>query len=49
MLTLSRRDDINPHSRAYLNRLSDLFFVMSRVLARAHSSEVYWDPGRDRG
>lgn len=48
MLTLSRRDEVNPHSRAYLNRLSDLLFVFARVLARAHGSEVYWDPKRNR-
>jgi len=48
MLTLSRRDDVNVHSRVYLNRLSDLFFVLARVLARAHDSEVYWDPRRNR-
>lgn len=49
LLTLSRRDEVNEHSRAFLNRLSDLFFVVARVLARAHSSEVYWDPKRNRG
>jgi cob(I)alamin adenosyltransferase len=48
LVALSRRDDVNEYSRAYLNRLSDLFFVLARVLARAHSSEVYWDPKRDR-
>ena len=49
LIALSRRDEVNEHSRAYLNRLSDLFFVLARVLARAHSSEVYWDPKRNRG
>jgi cob(I)alamin adenosyltransferase len=39
---------VNEHSRIYLNRLSDLFFVLARVLARAHSSEVYWNPKRNR-
>lgn len=48
LLTLSRRDEVNVHSRTYLNRLSDLFFVVARALARAHSSEVYWDPKRNR-
>jgi cob(I)alamin adenosyltransferase len=48
LLTLSRRDEVNIHSRMYLNRLSDLFFVLARALARAHSSEVYWDPKRNR-
>jgi cob(I)alamin adenosyltransferase len=49
LFSLSRRDDVNPHSRAYLNRLSDLFFVLARSLARAHGNEVYWDPRRNRG
>ena len=49
LLTLSRRDDVNVHSRTYLNRLSDLFFVLARALARARGSEVYWDPKRNRG
>lgn len=49
MVALARRDQVNPHSQVYLNRLSDLFFVLARVLARAHSSEVYWDPKRNRG
>lgn len=49
LIALSRRDEVNIHSREYLNRLSDLFFVLARVLARAHGSEVYWDPQRNRG
>jgi cob(I)alamin adenosyltransferase len=49
LLALSRRDDVNVHSRTYLNRLSDLFFVLARTLARARGSEVYWNPKRNRG
>lgn len=49
LLTLSRRDEVNIHARIYLNRLSDLFFVIARALARAQGSEVYWDPTRTRG
>lgn len=48
MLTLSRRDDVNVQSRVYLNRLSDLLFVLARVLTRAHGSEVYWDSRRNQ-
>lgn len=37
----------NPLSLAYLNRLSDLLFVMARALARqAGGSEVLWDRKR---
>lgn len=49
LLTLSRRDEVNLQSRMYLNRLSDLFFVLARALARAQGNEVYWDPKRNRG
>lgn len=49
LLALARRDEVNVHTRAYINRLSDLFFVVARVLARTHSKEIYWDPNRARG
>ena len=36
-------DTVNPALLKYLNRLSDLLFVMARVLARANGGqEVYW-------
>jgi cob(I)alamin adenosyltransferase len=38
---------VNPESIKYLNRLSDLLFVMSRVLARRERGEVMWR--HDRG
>jgi cob(I)alamin adenosyltransferase len=38
----------NPEPARYLNRLSDLLFVMARVLARhENGTEVIWR--RDRG
>ncbi len=46
--TLSRSEPVGPEALRYLNRLSDLLFVLSRVLARrATGSEVMWR--RDRG
>lgn len=43
--TLAKNATINPHSLAYLNRLSDLLFVAARMLARyEHGSEVLWQP-----
>ncbi len=43
--TLSKSESINPHAVAYLNRLSDLLFVMARVLARfENGTEVLWQP-----
>ena len=45
--TLSGEQDIRPETGKYLNRLSDLLFVIARVLARAESGqEVLWDRSR---
>lgn len=48
VVSLQRREDLNPEVVRYLNRLSDLLFVIARLLVRAeHGSEVLWQPGRD--
>ncbi|MDJ0712051.1 MAG: cob(I)yrinic acid a,c-diamide adenosyltransferase [Woeseiaceae bacterium] len=48
VFTLSQTEDVRPEAIRYLNRLSDLLFVVARVLARAESGqEVLWN--RDRG
>ena len=40
---LARVEDVAPEVPQYLNRLSDLLFVIARVLARhEHGSEVLW-------
>ena len=50
MVSLTKVEDINAVSLRYLNRLSDLLFVIARVLARAHGgSEVLWVHGDKRG
>ena len=50
VIRLSRQEDLNPCSIRYLNRLSDLLFVVSRVLARAEGgTEVLWVHGDRRG
>ena len=49
MVRLSRDETINPVAGRYLNRLSDLLFVLARVLARQGTGEVYWQKGRNRG
>lgn len=42
---LARNEPVNPASLRYLNRLSDLLFVLARVLARLNGgSEVLWQP-----
>ena len=42
-ITLAKEENMNPAAMAYLNRLSDLLFVIARVLARVeHGKEVLW-------
>ena len=46
-VTLSRHDAVRPQAIRYLNRLSDLLFVLARVLARSSGhGEVLWDHDR---
>jgi cob(I)alamin adenosyltransferase len=41
--TLAAQEPVNPHALRYLNRLSDLLFVLARVLARQERGrEVLW-------
>jgi len=49
-VTLARHDAVRPQAVRYLNRLSDLLFVLARVLAR-HSGhgEVLWNHERRNG
>jgi cob(I)alamin adenosyltransferase len=41
-------DSLSPLPARYLNRLSDLLFILSRV-ANAGHGDVLWKPGGDRG
>jgi len=46
MTTLHREEALNPQLLRYLNRLSDLLFVVARVLTReALGHEILWQPG----
>ncbi len=46
-VALSRQEAVRPQAIRYLNRLSDLLFVLARVLARASGhGEVLWDHDR---
>ncbi len=48
-LTLARAETVNPAVLIYLNRLSDLLFVIARVLARVDGgTEVLWQSRRSR-
>jgi cob(I)alamin adenosyltransferase len=42
------REPINPQALAYLNRLSDHLFVMSRALNARAGGDVLWVPGASR-
>ena len=43
-VSLSREESVRPQAVHFLNRLSDLLFVLSRVLARSSGhGEVVWD------
>jgi cob(I)alamin adenosyltransferase len=47
VVTLSHHDAVRPEAIRYLNRLSDLLFVMARVLARGDGhGEVLWKSER---
>lgn len=46
-VTLARHDAVRPEAIRYLNRLSDLLFVLARVLARSSGhGEVLWNHDR---
>ncbi len=48
--TLAASEQVNAEVPRYLNRLSDLLFVIARVLARhEHGSEVLWRHDRGSG
>jgi cob(I)alamin adenosyltransferase len=40
--SLARAENVSPDALKYLNRLSDLLFVIARVLARGADGEVVW-------
>ena len=49
-VALSRLETVRPEAIRYLNRLSDLLFVLARVLARASGhGEVLWQHERRKG
>ena len=48
LVETARTAEVSVVSRRYLNRLSDLLFVLARVLARSGAGEVCWEKGRNR-
>ena len=50
VVALATSDAVSPSSRIYLNRLSDLLFVLARAINRAAGApDVLWQKGRARG
>lgn len=45
---LAAAEDVNEHAVKYLNRLSDWFFVASRICNDDGRSDVLWVPGANR-
>ncbi len=49
VVTLSRNADLRPACRQYLNRLSDLLFVIARVVNHHDQvGDVLWEQGRNK-
>jgi cob(I)alamin adenosyltransferase len=46
VVALSRAEPVNPAVVVYLNRLSDLLFVLARVYNSQGRDDVLWQPGR---
>lgn len=49
VVTLARQQRVNPQVIVYLNRLSDLLFVLARVCNDGGRADVLWQPGKTRG
>jgi cob(I)alamin adenosyltransferase len=47
VVALSHAESINPQVVIYLNRLSDLLFVLARVANRNGQDDVLWEPGKN--
>jgi cob(I)alamin adenosyltransferase len=48
VVTLSHTEPINPQVIIYLNRLSDLLFVLARVYNKQGCGDRLWQPGQSR-
>ena len=45
---LAEAEPVNPQARAYINRLSDYLFVLSRAINAQAKGDVLWVPGASR-
>jgi cob(I)alamin adenosyltransferase len=48
VVTLARQEPLNPQVIIYLNRLSDLLFVLARVYNGQGKDDVLWVPGKSQ-
>jgi cob(I)alamin adenosyltransferase len=48
VVALAHREPINPEVVVYLNRLSDLLFVLARVYNNQGKDDVLWKPGQSQ-
>ena len=48
VVALMQCEQVNPDVVIYLNRLSDLLFVMARVANEDGKGDVLWEPGKTR-
>ncbi len=48
MTALAAAEPVNPAALAYVNRLSDYLFVLSRAVNAAAGGDVLWVPGKNR-
>jgi cob(I)alamin adenosyltransferase len=48
VVTLARAEKINPHVVIFLNRLSDLLFVLARALNGEGRGDALWEPGKNQ-
>jgi cob(I)alamin adenosyltransferase len=46
VVALAHRESVNPQVVVYLNRLSDLLFVLARVYNDQGRADVLWQPGK---
>lgn len=48
-IAMGRSVPVNPAALAYLNRLSDLLFVLARAINKSGAGDILWVPGAQRG
>lgn len=48
VVALAEAEPVNPESVKYLNRLSDLFFVLGRHVNDGGKADILWVPGANR-